>query len=181
MKFTPSSSTSAVDSAIVFAATGGTNLTVTFAQGASVGTYNGVSAFTFQTGTTAGTLAFTFTMAGINPVTQSFTLVPGVVQISSSSGQWQAPALVVNLTGYDNSYSAGNIVFTFYDANGVPLNQGAVTVDAATSFQQYFTAEQGYGGAFAFQASFPRDRVCSRANLSGSRQPAGELSPGVCG
>lgn len=155
IEFTPGSSTSAIDNAIVFAVTGGKNLTVTFAEGSSVGTYNGVSAFTFQTGTTAGSLTFTFTMEGMNPVTQTFTLTPSVVQITSGNGKWLSPSLVVNLTGYDNSYSATKMLFTFYGADGQVLNPGGMTVDATSSFQQYFAAEQGYGGAFALQASFP--------------------------
>lgn len=177
MAFTPSSSASAVDDALVFAATGGTNLTISFAEGAQAGTYNDVSAFTFQTGTTAGTLTFTFTMEGISPVTQTFTLSPSVVQISTGNGQWLAPSLVVNLTGYDNSYSAGNMVFTFYDSNGNVLTQGAVTLNAAQTFQQYFTSETGNGGAFALQANFPVTGYAVGPSCLGIASPPANCQP----
>ncbi len=177
MQFTPSSDAAAIDDAIVFAATGGTNLTVTFAEGADAGAYNGTSSFTFQTGTTAGALTFTFTMEGVNTVTQSFTLAPSVVQIATANGEWLAPSLVVNLTGYDNSYSVSNVVFTFYDANGNALSQGAVTVDAASSFAQYFNSQSGNGGAFALQANFPVTGYATGPSCLGISDPPANCLP----
>jgi hypothetical protein len=59
----------------------------------------------------------------------------------------------VTINGYDNTYSAGQLSFTFYDVTGKLI--APVTVNAATSFQQYFFTNNTAGGAFALQASFP--------------------------
>src|SRR5581483_599112 len=59
MSFAPSIINITDDPAIQFVATGGRQLQVTVANGAQVATYNGQSAITFQTGTTAGTITFT--------------------------------------------------------------------------------------------------------------------------
>ncbi len=176
MQFTPLNA-SAVDNAIVFAATNGTNLTMTFATGSSAGTYNGDSAFTFQTGTTAGTLTFTFTMEGIDPVTQSFTMAASPVQIVTANGEWLSPSLVVNITGYDNSYSASNLVFTFYDSNGNALTQGTVTVNEAASFAQYFKSQSRNGGAFALQANFPVTGYATGPSCLGVSTPPANCLP----
>jgi hypothetical protein len=127
---------------------------VTFASGSQQGTYQGQSQFTFQTGTTAGTITFTLTY----PVTQqtltwSITIAPSPIQITSTVAQRQGTNLVVTLTGYDNTYSAGNASFTFYDNNG-KLLQPALVVPSATPFQQYFFGSNDYGGAFSLQVTF---------------------------
>ena len=59
----------------------------------------------------------------------------------------------MTINGYDNTYSAGQLSFTFYDLTGKLI--APVTVNAATSFQQYFFTNNQAGGAFALQASFP--------------------------
>jgi hypothetical protein len=78
-----------------------------------------------------------------------------VVQIATVAAVTDDPSLVVTLTGYDNTYSTGKLTFTFYDSNGKNLTPGGIAVDATSEFSQYFSAGQGYGGAFAMQASFP--------------------------
>jgi hypothetical protein len=155
LQFTPSVSNIADDPAVYFLATSGRNLQVTVAKGAQTATYNGQPALTFQTGTTAGTLAFTVTFPDKAPLTKSFSIAPEQIQITSSKAARQAPNLVLTLNGYDNTYSAGKLSFTFYDTNGHLISPSPVTVDALPEFHQYFFGPNDIGGAFSMQASFP--------------------------
>ncbi|HZS56818.1 MAG TPA: hypothetical protein VFA65_20600, partial [Bryobacteraceae bacterium] len=122
---------------------------------AQVATYNGQAAITFQTGTTAGTITFTVQFPNQAAVTQSYTIAPSQIQISSTTAVTQSPNLVVTLTGYDNSYSAGQLSFTFYDKGGKLLTPTALSVNATSAFHQYFYGTTQVGGAFSLQASFP--------------------------
>jgi len=143
------------DPAIFFTSTSGTTITVQFGQGAESGTCNNQTAIGFQTGTTAGTLTFTLTMSGKTVATQSYTITPQPAQFSTLTALHNDPNLVITLTGFDNTYSAGKLTFTFYGANGASLTPGGMVIDATSTFKQYFSSGSGYGGAFAMQASFP--------------------------
>jgi hypothetical protein len=141
------------DPAVMFLANSGQTLSVDLAIGAQTATYKGQSAIAFQTGTTAGTLTFTVEFVNTAPYSQSFTIAPATIHITSATAVRQNPNLVVTINGYDNTYSAGQLSFTFYDLTGKVI--APVTVNAATSFQQYFFTNNQAGGAFALQASFP--------------------------
>ncbi len=154
MQFAPSVSNVTDDPAVVFTATNGRQLQVAVASGAQNATYNGQTGITFQTGTTAGTLTFTVSFPNAAPFAQAFTIVPAQIQITASQAQRQSPNLVVTLTGYDNTYSAGQLSFTFYGTNGQILASN-MQVDATSSFHQYFFTNDQAGGAFSLQASFP--------------------------
>ncbi len=155
MTFTPLVGGIADDPAIHFVATSGRQLQVTIARGSQTATYNGDSALTFQSGTTAGTLSFTLSLPNTADYTQSFTIAPTAVQIISSTAVRQAPNLVVTVTGFDNTYSAGQMTFNFLDSNGKTLTPNAVTIDASAKFHSYFFPSSSVGGAFSVQASFP--------------------------
>ena len=155
MQFTPSVSSVTDDPAVVFLATNGRQLQLSVASGATTATYQGQSALTFQTGTTAGTITFTLTFTDTAPFTQTFTIAPAQIQITSATAVRQSPNLVVTLNGYDNTYSAGQLSFTFYDTSGKVITPNGIQVDASSSFHQYFFTDNQAGGAFALQASFP--------------------------
>lgn len=155
MQFTSSVSNIADDPAVYFLATSGRNLQVTVAKGAQIATYNGQSALTFQTGTTAGTLVFTVTFPNKAPLTKSFTIAPEQIRIISSKAVRQAPNLVLTFEGYDNTYSAGKLSFSFYDASGHLISPSPIAVNALTEFHQYFFGPNDVGGAFSMQAKFP--------------------------
>lgn len=155
MQFTPSVSNVTDDPAIQFTATGSRQLQVNVDSGSRAGTYNGQSALTFQTGTTAGTITFTLTFPNKQPYSQSFTIAPATVLITTGTALRQAPNLVVTLTGYDNTYSVGQLSFQFLDANGQALTPSAIGVDASSMFRQYFFNNNQAGGAFTLQANFP--------------------------
>jgi hypothetical protein len=127
---------------------------ISFSQSSVTGSFaGGGSQFTFQTGTTAGTLTFTLT----DSLTQqtlnwAIDVPPAQVHITSGQAVREGTNLVVTLTGYDNTYSAGQLSFAFSTTTA-----GTITVpfDATSNFHQYFFSNNQAGGAFALQASFP--------------------------
>jgi hypothetical protein len=155
MSFSPSISGIGDDPAVVFTATGGRQLQVTIAQGQQDGTYDGQSQITFQTGTTAGTITFTLSFPNQPIITKSFTITPASIEISSATAVRQNPNLIVSLTGYDNTYSAGQLSFIFFDTNGKQINSTPLTTDATSLFHNYFFTQSTAGGSFSMQASFP--------------------------
>jgi hypothetical protein len=155
MQFTPSVSNITDDPAIVFLATSGRQLQLDILPGSQTATYKSQSAIAFQTGTTAGTLTFTLAVPNALPYTQSFTITPAQPHITTTSAVRQSPNLVVTINGYDNTYSASQLSFMFYDTAGKPLTPNGITVNVASSFHQYFYTNNQAGGAFSLQASFP--------------------------
>jgi hypothetical protein len=157
MAFTPSVSGVTDDPAVAFIAPiTGRTLQITIPNQQTVGTYNGQSQLTFQTGTTAGTITFTLTYLGQQTKTWTIDIPPSLIQITSSKAVRSAPNLVITLTGYDNTYSADNLTFTFYDTTGHLISSTPLPAHAAANdFHQYFFGPSDVGGAFSLQASFP--------------------------
>jgi len=153
MTFVPSVNGVSNDTAVAFLATNSRQLNVDFPVGAQTASYKGQSAIAFQTGTTAGTLTFKLDVVNTPSYSQDFAISPATIHLTSATAVRQNPNLVVTVNGYDNTYSAGQLSFTFYDLSGKLISP--VTVNAATSFQQYFSTNNQAGGAFALQASFP--------------------------
>jgi len=79
---------------------------------------------------------------------------PSTIVLDGFTAVRRYGALDVALSGFDNTYSASQLAFTFYDLKGGPLPQGSINVDVATTFQQYFATTQ-VGGMFALLATFP--------------------------
>jgi hypothetical protein len=155
MQFTPTVPDVADDPAVQFVPLSSRNLSLDLAKGSQTATYQNQSALIFQTGTTAGTLTFTLSFVNTAPVTQTFTITPALIHISSAQAQRQDPNLVVTINGYDNTYSAGKMSFTFFDLKGKQINVTPVDVDATSNFHQLFFTNNQAGGAFALQAKFP--------------------------
>ncbi|MFL6416098.1 MAG: choice-of-anchor D domain-containing protein [Bryobacteraceae bacterium] len=155
MAFAPSIANVSDDPAVAFTATNGRQLQINVANGGTVGTYSGQTALTFQTGTTAGTLSFTLAFPNKAPYSQSFTITPAQVQVSSITAVRQDPNLVITMTGYDNTYSLGQLGFLFYDTSGKPMTDKPLAVDASSAFKQLFFTSNQAGGAFSLKAMFP--------------------------
>ncbi|MDQ2843992.1 MAG: choice-of-anchor D domain-containing protein, partial [Acidobacteriota bacterium] len=155
LAFTPAVTNVTDDAAVVFLVTGGRQLQVNLAAGSRDATYNGQSALTFQTGTTAGTITFTLTFPNTPPITKSYTITPAQIHVSGGQAVRQNPNMVITLDGYDNTYSAGQLSFVFYDSSGAQINATPMAVDATSNFHQYFFTNDPAGGTFAMQASFP--------------------------
>jgi hypothetical protein len=143
------------DPAILFVATGGRNMSATVTAGSANATFNGQNSLTFQTGTTAGTLTFTLSFADGGSYTKSVDILPATIQLASASATRQAPSLIVDVTAFDNTYSAGKLLFNFYDTSGNAITPGGITLDESQDFHQYFFGGNAAGGAFALQAKFP--------------------------
>ncbi len=159
LQFTPSVANVTDDPAIVFLATNTRQLQVTLAAGSQNATFNSQSAIAFQTGTTAGTIEFTLTFPDAAPYSQSFTVAPAQIFITSAQAVTDTPNLVVTIDGYDNTYSAGQLSFLFYDKNGNKLNPSGLQIDATSQFHNYFFTEQS-----------GRRRVCDAGHFPGHRQ-----------
>jgi hypothetical protein len=156
LAFQPSVTGVSDDPAIVFASGPHRVATVSISPGATSATIGGQPSMTFQTGATAGTI--TFTLALTNEPTQQATLTipPSLINLADDtvSAVRLFGSLNVSFGGIDNTYSASQIAFTFYDATGLPLPQGAIDVNAASAFQTYFGTTTA-GGMFQILAEFP--------------------------
>lgn len=155
MQFTPSVPGVADDPSVQFLSGKARLATVNFAQGNSAGTFNGQSSIAFSTGATAGTILFTLTLEDGTPAGQiSLSIPPSAVTLDTATGLRKAGELDVSLTGLDNTYSASQLSFTFYDTTGATVQPGAIPVNVSSIFQQYFASTQ-VGGMFALLARFP--------------------------
>lgn len=128
--------------------------TVSIAVGDTSAKIGGQPSMAFQTGATAGTITFTLTLGDNAPQLSTLVIPPSTIVLDGFTAVRRYGALDVALSGFDNTYSASQLVFTFYDLKGLPLPQGSINVDAATTFQQYFATTQ-VGGMFALLATFP--------------------------
>ncbi|HYL34829.1 MAG TPA: hypothetical protein VEV17_02825, partial [Bryobacteraceae bacterium] len=127
--------------------------TLTISTGDSAAKFGGQSSIAFQTGSTSGTIVFTLTLGN---ATQQSNLVisPAPVSFDMSTSIRKVGELDVSLTGFDNTYSASQLAFTFYDPKGGIVQPGVIHVDAAADFRQYFAAAST-GGMFGLLARFP--------------------------
>jgi hypothetical protein len=141
------------DAAIRFMTGAKRSASVNISAGATMAAFGAQPSMAFQTGTTAGTIVFTLTLPN-GTQTASLTIPPAAINFDTSSGVRRVNDLDVSLTGFDNTYSASQLAFTFYDKNGVTMQPGVIRVDATANFRLYFAASQ-VGGAFALLATFP--------------------------
>jgi hypothetical protein len=137
----------------------GRSLTFSIAVGDALAQFGGLSAVAFQTGTTAGTLTFTATMGGATD--QKTVGIPAApVTIVAATGTRATGSIEIDITGYDNTRTAGTLVYTFYDASGTAVAPG-ITVDNTRDFAAYFAAST-VGGNFMLRAVFPVSGDASR-------------------
>ena len=108
-----------------------------------------------QTGTTSSTAVLKFQLEN-RIESYLFYLAPMAIQIDSARATRTPSTLEVVLSGFDNTRSAGGeVFFTFYDRNDIPLPTGAYSKAALLDqFRQLFAASNA-GGLFELRASFP--------------------------
>jgi hypothetical protein len=140
------------DPTIVFVS-GGRTATFTVSPGDTQGHFGAQLTAPFQTGTTAGALVFTVTLGGVT-AEQTITILPAMVGITSVEGVRSTASVQVQVTGFDNTHSAGPLTFTFFDASGNAIAPGAIGTDATAAFASYFQ-NSGLGGVFLLTAVFP--------------------------
>jgi hypothetical protein len=144
------------DSSVVFVSTGARSVPFSIKAGDTQFLLSGQSGAVFQTGTTAGTIGFgistNVTITGTPSVTM--TIPPAIIEVDNAAATSRAGDLDVQVWGYDNTYSAGSMSFTFYDTAGNTIQPGAVSADFTPQFRTYFASAQG-GSAFQVRVSFP--------------------------
>jgi hypothetical protein len=155
MSFTPSAavaSSTGADPSIGFAS-GGLVAPFTVFAGGTQASFGGQASVAFSTGTTAGTITFTLTF-GSATTQQTVTIAPAAVGLNSVTAVRQSGAITVQVSGFDNTRTAGKLTFTFYDAAGNAIAPGVITADSTQDFATYFHGST-LGGAFALTATFP--------------------------
>ncbi len=154
--FTPDTTIVADDSSVDFAASGSRSIPFMVHQGSTQVLLNGQNSAVFQTGTTSGKI--NFYMSSNVPFqsasTAAVTVPPAKVTVDSAFGSGLAGSVVLQITGYDNTYSAGPMTFIFYDSGGRALNGGTLNADFSGGFKTYFSKAQA-GGMFQAGITFP--------------------------
>jgi hypothetical protein len=112
------------------------------------------SACTFQTGTTAGVIAFTLTI-GSTTVTTSTTIPAAPIALDLATAVPSTDRIIVSLTGFDNTHAASQLTFTFYDTAGKAIAPGLIQSDVSGPFANYYNQHPEVGGVFYLQAEFP--------------------------
>ncbi len=153
LEFRPAVTGIADDSAIQFMSGPKRVATVTIGVGDTAAKFGTQSNISFQTGTTAGTIVFTLALpSGLQQT--SLVVAPAAVKIDTATAVRQVDRLDVSLTGFDNTYSASQLAFTFFDKSGATMQPGVIRVDVTPDFRLYFSSTKT-GGAFALLARFP--------------------------
>jgi hypothetical protein len=145
------------DSEIVFLANGARSIPFSVGAGKTTALLSGQSSAAFQTGTTEGTITFTIATATAltgNPPVQAITIggTPVIIDSSSASNQ-RTGFLDITIAGADNTYSAGMMTFSFFDASGNAI-ASPVSADFTSTFKSYYSGASA-GSAFQVVVSFP--------------------------
>ena len=141
------------DTSIVFLSGSTRSLQFSVSAGASAGAHQWPIRRPFQTGTTAGTITFSVSRA-LNVPSDLRSRSSGAIfdrnrdRLESDAGQ-----LDLAVVGYDNTYSAGTMTFTFLDATG---NMIGSPIDGQLHFElsAYFAMYKS-GSYFLMRISFP--------------------------
>ncbi|MGA3026139.1 MAG: hypothetical protein ABSF98_15335 [Bryobacteraceae bacterium] len=151
LAFQPNPATLPNDPNIVFTATGTQSMNAQVNPGDT-------AQYTFQTGTTAGTITFTFTLnpaaSGVTAST-STTILPAIVALDLSTAVPATDEIILSLAGFDNTHAASALSFTFYDTTGKAIAPGLIQSNVTAAFANYYTANPAAGGVFNLQATFP--------------------------
>jgi hypothetical protein len=141
------------DPAVRFVSSGARNASFTVKEGDTTIAFGAADGLMFQTGTTAGSIVFTITLAGASQQT-TVTIAPAAVSVDTANAARRVSDIDVSVAGFDNTRTAGTLAFTFFDTAGRVIGPGAIRVDSTADFQKYFAGSQ-VGGAFLFRATFP--------------------------
>jgi len=156
LAFTPTVTAVTNDSAIQFVATSKRVLSFTVGQGSTAVLLNNQAGAVFSTGTTAGRITFTvdagaFGLMGDPTTTLIVAPLPIVIELASATRH--ANDLDITVQGFDNTYTAGVMSFSFYDAAGGMIGQ-AIPADFSQAFASFFKGQQS-GSTFLMGATFP--------------------------
>ncbi len=143
----------ATDPAVRFIAGDGRALAFRIAAGDTVARFGAADAADFQTGSTAGRITFT---AELRSYREQLTLdlARAPVEFDSAEARRASASAEVTLSAFDNTRSATELGFTFFDMGGRMIGRSAIRVDATADFRRYFDSST-LGGAFSLRAVFP--------------------------
>lgn len=153
IEFQPSIEGTGDDPAIQFLSTGNRTVPVNVTMGETAVRLGTEAEAVFQTGTTAGTITFVVTL-GAHVVRASATVAPSPVALDTASWRRTASSVELVVKGFDNTRSASEIAFTFFDTRGRVLPAQPVRASVTAPFRDYFQTSQ-VGGMFSLVASFP--------------------------
>jgi hypothetical protein len=155
LAFVPDTTLIADDPAVVFLATGTRSLPFSVTQGSTEVSINGQTSALFQTGTSSGRIRFTLTgISTDGDPTTLLTIPPALLSLDTTTATRRSGNLDIQVIGFDNTYAAGAMVFTFFDPSGQALQPGAILADFTQAFRAFFTKTQA-GSAFQVRVSFP--------------------------
>jgi hypothetical protein len=145
------------DTAIQFVATSKRVSTFAVQAGATAVTLDDQPNILFSTGTTAGRIVFTMAAAAIGfsgDPTATVPLAPAEINVSGASATSDCLSNVeITMNGFDNTYTAGGTMFSFYDLKGALIGS-AVPANFSSKFQSFYLAQTG-GSAFLMGVTFP--------------------------
>jgi hypothetical protein len=155
LTFQPGTSIVTDDPAVVFMASGSRKVAFAVKQGDTQISLGGQTGAVFQTGTTAGTLTFTVTGTPMDgDPTTTVSIPPAIIPIDLTTASKRVNDLDIEVIGYDNTYTAGAMSFTFFDTKGNTLGAGAIGADFTSNFRSYFTSVLS-GSSFVMRVTFP--------------------------
>ena len=124
-------------------------------QGSTLISISGQTSAMFQTGTTSGRIRFTLSgVSTVSDATTTLTIPAAPISIETATATRRTGDLDIQVTGFDNTYSAGVMTFTFSDTSGQVLPPGAIRADFTQDFRTFFTKTQA-GSMFQVRVSFP--------------------------
>ena len=153
LTFQPAVAGVADDPSVRFTSSGARKLSFQLKEGDQAASFPAGVSTVFQTGTTAGTIAFRVQMGDYDD-SFTFPVAPAPVHVDQATANRRTGDIDVSLSGFDNTRTAGKFSFTFFDANGNPIQPGAIPVDWTQSFASYFQGST-VGGSFLMRATFP--------------------------
>jgi len=153
INFQPAPSLTDNDTGIQFPASGSRMIPFTVKEGDAEAHFGDAAEAVFQTGTTVGTIVLTAEIGGFTE--QATVAIAGsAVKFDQSTAARSGSSLEVRVTGFDNTQSASEVTFTFFNQSGAALQPGVIKVNVRDDFKRYFESST-LGGTFALRATFP--------------------------
>lgn len=156
LSFEPTAISAVDDPSVMFLENSSRKVRFALTQGQTTVSLNGSSFVTIQTGTTAGRIRIT--LSGIpsgfqSDPTVTLTVPPAMPVFDKTIATRFADRAELVLTGFDNTFSAGSMVFRFYDSMG-QLIGSAITANFTEDFRKFYTDHPG-GSTFMVTLRFP--------------------------
>jgi hypothetical protein len=141
------------DPGILFPATNSRTIPFLVRDGESVGLFSGSRDTILQTGTTAGTLRLIAEVGGFLSEAE-FVIDPAPVVAETVTVKRGIEIMEVTVKGFDNSRTAEQVSFRFFNRDGVEVPPGVLTSLIAEKFRTYYETTT-VGGMFQMLAVFP--------------------------